>query len=209
MDLLKFFRMKKKKTEDEAMELFATKLSERMRSVVGEEFIKTLPVYNSFVKIAHTGLKKEIFDKIDSMAPEEGTFCYAHQMQKIVAEAGKKTEYQLMQVIADTYEESIEKVRKNFELSGLNPFEWQSINHCRLDVTPDAPVVPILPAYSAPPTPPEGEIPKEFNLMKLIWDLLYIKDKFAETSHEKGIITKIINNIKAKYVGNETGRNTT
>lgn len=96
----------------------------------------------------------------------------------------------LIQVMAANDIDAIEKTKEILIKDGNNPAEWFAVATNRIDINLGDKKVET------------GDKPKEPIILPIesyITSLLYARDKYAETPHEKGIVTKIINNIKTKH----------
>jgi hypothetical protein len=90
----------------------------------------------------------------------------------------------IIQVIAENVWEPLEKAKEQLAVLGEKPDEWRAMLQTTTKV------------YFTATGEQENKL-KPIN--NYITDLLYVKDEFASTPHEKGVITKIINNIKEKH----------
>jgi hypothetical protein len=121
--------------------------------------------------------------------PEQEVFAYSFHLIDIASPLNNMKTL-LIQVVATNGDEATIKLNKTLTETGLVPANWQVSLQSRMNITQyEHQTVKV--AEEKPEYKPKG-------LEKYILDLMYARENFAPSPHEKGILTRIINNIKKK-----------
>jgi len=128
-------------------------------------------------------LKKEQRNIVDGKNPS----VYAFYFIKVDNFIKKEKIVLLVQVMANGTDQAITKSHEYLTSNGYNPSDWRAIETSVIDIIIKDEVKTVVPSK------------KELSVNDYINSLLYARDRFAEKPYEKGVLTKIINNIKNKY----------
>ena len=123
---------------------------------------------------------------------------FAFYFRRKIAALSPFPNFMLLQVIAKSEFEAVEKTKNIMIKEGMVPSEWEAVMSSGLNVFIEGKRVDNV---SIPDIIKAHEPPKNIvvPIDSYINNLLYSRDKFCRTSHEKGVITQIVNRIKEKH----------
>ena len=127
----------------------------------------------------------------ETVNEKNGTVYGFYFIRKVYSVIG--TNAMLVMAVADSDSGAINKAKGIMTRNGFNPNEWDINLSNRLEIITKRETPTAMP----PPV-------KSKSVDTYISNLMYAKDRFADTPHEKAVITKIINKINQNHARNNT-----